>query len=137
MKRRLSRHSFLVKADGEVLVRGPFDGPLEGVGNEMLQEEMESLEGVLAESPSTFEDQTARILRLADPERVKLLGEFRKTYGFVLPFVYWLEEHTGRITLTLEEYGVLAKEYEDNGFAWSKELQERAEKRFGPSAKGV
>ncbi len=137
MKRGLSRHSFLVKGDGEVLVRGPFDGPLEGVSEEMLQEEMESLEGVLAESPSKFEDRAARILRLADPERAKLLGEFWKAYGFVLPFVYWLEEHTGRITLTLEEYGVLAKEYEDNGFAWSKELQERAEKRFGPSAKGV
>jgi hypothetical protein len=34
------------------------------------------------------------------------------------------------ITLTLQEYGSLAKEHEDNGFAWTKELQEQAEKRF-------
>ncbi len=141
VKRGLSRHSFLVKGDGEVLVRGPFDGPLEesGASEEMMRVEMESLERVLAKSPSEFEDQAARILRLADPQRVKLLGEFQKAYGFVLPFVYWQEssEGGGRITLTLEEYGILAKEFEDNGFKWGKELQERAEKRFGPSARGV
>ena len=135
-KRQLSRHSFLVKGDGEVLVRGPFDGPLEGVGEEMLREEMESLERVLAESQSEVEDQAARVLRQADPERSKLLMEFWNAHGFILPFVYWLEEHTGRLTLTLEEYGVLAKKYEDNRFAWSDELQEWAEKRFGPSAEG-
>ncbi|KAL2185709.1 hypothetical protein L209DRAFT_756948 [Thermothelomyces heterothallicus CBS 203.75] len=136
-KRGLSRHSFLVKGDGEVLVRGPFDGPPEEASEEMLRAEMESLERVLAKSPSEFEDQAARMLRLADPQRVKLLGEFQKAHGFVLPFVYWLEERAGRITLTLEEYNILAKEYEDNGFAWSKELQERAEKRFGLSAQGI
>ncbi len=123
-KRQLSRHSFLVKGDREVLVRGPFDGPLEGVDEEMLQEEIESLERVLAESQSEVEDQAARVLRQADPERSKLLTEFWNAHGFILPFVYWLEEHTGRLTLTLEEYGVLAKKYEDNGFAWSDELQE-------------
>ncbi len=136
-KGRLSRHSFLVKADGEVLVRGPFDGPPEGASEEMLRAEMESLERVLAKSPSEFEDQAARMLRMADPERVKLLGEFQKAHGFVLPFVYWLEQRAGSITLTVEEHGILAKEYDENGFAWSEELQERAEKRFGPSAKGV
>ncbi|KAK4232827.1 hypothetical protein C8A03DRAFT_39529 [Achaetomium macrosporum] len=136
-KRVLSRHSFLVKGDGEVLVRGPFDGPPEEASEEMLRAEMESLERVLAKSPSEFEDQAARILRLADPQRVKLLGEFQKAHGFVLLFVYWLEERAGHITLTLEEYSILAKEYEDNGFAWSKELQERAEKRFGLSAQEI
>lgn len=103
----------------------------------MLRPEMESLERVLAKSPSEFEDQAARMLRLADPQRVKLLGEFQKAHGFVLPFVYWLEERAGRITLTLEEYSILAKEYEDNGFAWSKDLQEWAEKRFGLSTQGI
>ena len=135
-KKQLSRHSFLVKGDGEVLVRGPFDRPLEGVGEEMLREEMESLERVLAESQSEVEDQAARVLRQADPQRSKLLMEFWNAHGFILPFVYWLEEHTGRLTLTLEEYGVLAKKYEDNRFAWSDELQEWAEKRFGPPAEG-
>ncbi|KAK4243042.1 hypothetical protein C7999DRAFT_45054 [Corynascus novoguineensis] len=123
-KRGLSRHSFLVKGDGEVLVRGPFDGPPEEAKT-------------LAKSPSEFEDQATRMLRLADPQRAKLLGEFQEAHGFVLPFVYWLEERTGRITLTVEEYSILAKEYEDNGFAWSRELQERAEKRFGLSGQGI
>ncbi|KAL2192539.1 hypothetical protein P885DRAFT_72886 [Corynascus similis CBS 632.67] len=124
-KRGLSRHSFLVKANGEE------------ASEEMLRPEVESLERVLAKSPSEFEDQAARMLRLADPQRVKLLGEFQKAHGFVLPFVYWLEERAGRITLTLEEYSILAKEYEDNGFAWSKDLQEWAEKRFGLSTQGI
>ncbi|KAK4150435.1 hypothetical protein C8A00DRAFT_36970 [Chaetomidium leptoderma] len=42
-----------------------------------------------------------------------------------------------RITLTLEQHGVLAKEFGQNGYRWTKELQGQAEKRFGPSVEGV
>ncbi|KAK4033585.1 hypothetical protein C8A01DRAFT_39954 [Parachaetomium inaequale] len=136
-KRRLSRHSFLVRDDGSVLVRGPFTGSPGEASEEVLRAEMESLERVLAQSPSAFENQVARMLRLADPQRVNLLGEFQKAHGVVVLFVYWQEELEGRITLTLEEHGILAKEYEDNDFAWTKELQEQAEKRFGPCAHEV
>ncbi|KAK4095901.1 hypothetical protein N658DRAFT_502181 [Parathielavia hyrcaniae] len=135
-KRQLGRHSFLVRDDGSVVVRGPFTGPPGEASEEVLRAEMESLERVLAQSPSAFEDQAARMLRLADPQRMDLLGKFQKAHGVVVPFVYWQEELEGQITLTLEEHGILAKEYEDNGFAWTKELQEQAEKQFGPSAKG-
>jgi hypothetical protein len=103
----------------------------------MGRAEMESLERVLAQSPSAFEDQVARMLRLADPLRLNLLGEFQKAHGVVVPFVYWQEERAGRIILTLEDHGILAKEYDTNGFCWTKELQEQAEKRFGPSAQGL
>ncbi|KAL2144065.1 hypothetical protein VTI28DRAFT_9676 [Corynascus sepedonium] len=133
--RRLSRESFLVREDGSVLVRGPFDGsPDEGVSEEVLAAEMESLERVLAQSPSAFEHQAAKMLRRADPGRVDMLSAFQKAHGFIVPFAVWQESRQGRITLTVEEHGILAKEYEDSGFKWTKEMQERAEKRFGPSA---
>ncbi|KAK3299870.1 uncharacterized protein B0H64DRAFT_2127 [Chaetomium fimeti] len=133
--RRLARESFLVREDGSVLVRGPFDGsPDEGVGEEVLQAEMESLERVLAQSPSAFERQAAKMLARADPGRVDMLSAFQKAHGFIVPFAVWQESRAGRITLTVEEHGILAKECEDSGFKWTKEMQERAEKRFGPSA---
>ncbi|KAK3934514.1 putative alpha-galactosidase a protein [Diplogelasinospora grovesii] len=125
-KRKLSRHSFLVRNDGSVLIQGPFTGSPEDVvdNDEVMKTEMESLEKVLARSPSVFEDQSARMLRLVDPQRMKMLEEFEKAHGFVVPFVHWQEsrEGGGRITLTLEQHGVLAKEYEENGFRWTKEL---------------
>lgn len=140
-KRQLSRHSFLVRNDGSVLVQGPFTGSPEDAGgnDEVMKTEMESLEKVLARSPSAFEDQSARMLRLVDPQRMKLLEEFEKAHGFVVPFVHWQESRGGggRITLTVEQHGVLAKEYRENGLRWTKELQEQAEKRFGPSAEAV
>ena len=136
VKRQLSRHSFLVRKDGSVLVQGPFTGPPEDHDNseELMKTEMESLKEVLARSPSIFEDQSARMLRMIDPQRVTLLEEFKKAHEFVVPFVYWQESYEGgrRITLTVEQHGVLAKEYEKSGFRWTKELQEQAEKRFGP-----
>jgi hypothetical protein len=90
----LRRHSFLVRGggDGGVLIQGPFfaGGAVEEDGGEegVMRREMESLEGVLAMSPSEFEDQAARMRRLVNPERVKMLGEFEKAHGFVVPFVY-------------------------------------------------
>ncbi|KAI5861163.1 hypothetical protein GGS23DRAFT_577422 [Durotheca rogersii] len=140
-KGQLSRHSFLVRHDGSVLIQGPFTGPPEEVGDisEAMKTEMESLEKVLALSPSTFEAQSARMRSLIDPQRIELLGEFEKAHGFVVPFVYWQEsrEGGGRITLTVEQHGVLAKECRENGFRWTKELQEQAERRFGPSVEAV
>ncbi|KAH6842736.1 hypothetical protein B0I37DRAFT_436487 [Chaetomium sp. MPI-CAGE-AT-0009] len=134
-QRRLGRESFLVREDGSVLVRGPFEGsPDEGGSEEVLGAEMESLERVLAQSPSAFEHQAAKMLRRADPGRVDMLSAFQKAHGFIVPFAVWQESRAGRITLTVEEHGILAKEYEDSGFKWTKEMQERAEKRFGPSA---
>ncbi|KAK4152458.1 hypothetical protein C8A00DRAFT_44508 [Chaetomidium leptoderma] len=96
------------------------------------------LEEALKQSPSDFEDQEADMLRLVDPQRVEILEAFQRVHGVVLPFVYWQEsrEGGGRITLSLEEHGVLVKEYEENGLRWTRELQEKAEERFGPSAKG-
>ncbi|KAK4154460.1 hypothetical protein C8A00DRAFT_14405 [Chaetomidium leptoderma] len=141
----LSRHSFLVREDGSVLIQGPFNTAAaaaaapedNAVG--MKKAEMESLENVLAQSPSVFEDQSARMLRLVDAQRMKVLGEFERAHGFVVPFVYWQEtrEGGGRITVTLEQHGILAKEHEENGFRWTGEFQEQAEKRFGPSVKGI
>ena len=140
-KRQLSRHSFLVRNDGSVLVQGPFTSPLENVSdvNKVMKTEMESLEKVLAQSPSLFEAQSARMLSLISPQRIELLDEFEKAHGFVVPFVFWQEscEGGGRITLTVEQHGVLAKEYQENGFRWTKELQEQAERRFGPSVAAV
>ena len=141
----LRRHSFLVREDGGgVLVQGPFvgEGPAwggEDVVAERMAAAMESLEAVLAVSPSEYEDQEARMLRMVDPERVRALGAFEEAHGLIVPFVYWQEsrEGGGRITLTLEQHGVLAKEYEENGFRWTKDLQEEAERRFRPSAEGV
>jgi hypothetical protein len=139
----LKRHSFLVNKDGSVVIRGPFthhDPAEESVDDlgEVMEAELDSLETVLAQSPSEFEDQSARMLRLVDPRRTKMLGQFERAHGLVVPFVYWQEssEGGGRITLTVEEHGVLAKEFEENGFRWTSELQQRAEERFGPSAKG-
>ena len=79
------------------------------------------------------------MLRMVDPERARALGAFEGAHGLVVPFVYWQEsrEGGGRITLTLEQHGVLAKEYGENGFRWTRDLQEEAEGRFGPSAEGV
>jgi hypothetical protein len=149
----LRRHSFLVRAgDGSVMMRGPYTGDPEQKEGEVLgffggaitreeimRREVESLEEVLKQSPSEFEDQEAEMLRLVDPQRVAILEAFQTVHGVVLPFVYWQEsrEGGGRITLSLEEHGVLVKEYEENGFRWTRELQEKAEERFGPSAKGV
>lgn len=142
----LARHSFLVRGDGggEVLVQGPFggllleDGDREEVMEKEMEKEMESLERVLGKTPSVFAGQAARMRRLMDPGRVRKLEEFETAHGFVLPFVYWQEseEGGGRITLTVEQHGVLAKEFEANGYRWTKELQGQAEKRFGPAAKG-
>jgi hypothetical protein len=136
VKRQLSRHSFLVRNDGSVLIQGPFTGPPEDVGeiDEIMKTETASLEKVLALSPSKFEAQSARMLSLINPQRIKLLDEFEKAHGFVVPFVYWLESCAGgrRIALTVEQHGVLAKEYQENGFRWTKELQEQSERRFGP-----
>ncbi|KAK4106191.1 hypothetical protein N658DRAFT_490796 [Parathielavia hyrcaniae] len=100
-----------------------------------MRRKMESLEEVLARSPSEFEDQAAVMCRLVDPRRRRKLDEFEKAHGYVVPFVYWQESGEGgeHITLTLEQHGVLAKEYEQNGYRWTKELQEQAVKRFGPS----
>lgn len=138
LKGRLRRHSFLVRGDGSVLIQGPFTGPLDdglfdNDKDQAMKMEMDSLEKELARSPSVFEDQSARMLRLVDPRRRKLLEELEKEHGFLVPFVYWQEScrEGGRITLTIEQHGVLAKEYEENGFRWTKELQEQAEKRFG------
>lgn len=72
---RLSRHSFLVSEHGSVMIQGPFTGSF--VEPEDLEDamtaEMESLEEVLARSPSVFEDQTAAMLRLIEPRRVRLV----------------------------------------------------------------
>lgn len=65
-KGQLSRHSFLVREDGSVMIQGPFSsssGDAEGV-EDAMRAEMESLEEVLARSPSVFEDQAAAMLRL-------------------------------------------------------------------------
>lgn len=68
-KRQLSRDSFLVRNDGSVLIRGPFTGPPEDVGDidEVMKTEMETLEKVLALSPFKFEAQSARMLSLINP----------------------------------------------------------------------
>lgn len=137
----LSRHSFLVREDGSVIIQGPFSGSFgdpEGF-EDIMTAEMESLEEVLARSPSVFEDQAAATLRLIDPRRTRLLEDFERAHGVVVPFVYWQESQKGggRITLTVEQHGVLADEYKANGFGWSEELQEQAEKRFGPSAEAA
>ncbi|KAK3900967.1 hypothetical protein C8A05DRAFT_16788 [Staphylotrichum tortipilum] len=143
-KAPLRRHSFLVRKDGSVLLQGPFVG--EGSAweggdtvTDRMAAAMESLEVVLATSPSEYENREARLLRMVDPERKRALDAFEEAHGLIVPFVYWQEsrEGGGRITLTLEQHGVLAKEFEENGFRWSKELQEEAERRFGPSAEGV
>lgn len=70
-KGRLSRHSFLVLEDGSVIIQGPFTGSFGEPEDleEAMRAEMESLEGVLAQSPSVFEDQAAAMLRLIDPRR--------------------------------------------------------------------
>ncbi|KAK4105948.1 hypothetical protein N658DRAFT_460013 [Parathielavia hyrcaniae] len=138
--RELKRHSFLVKTDGSVVIRGPFtynDVPAEESVDELgevMEAELDSIETVLAQSPSEFEEQPARMLRLVDPRRTKMLDEFERAHGLVVPFVYWQEssEGGGRITLTVEEHGVMAREFEKNGFRWTSELQQRAEERFGP-----
>ncbi len=132
-QRRLSRESFLVREDGSVLVRGPFEAsPDKGVSEEHLRAEMESLERVLAQSPSAFERQIAKMLWRAEPSR-DMLSAFQKAHGFIVPFAVWQDSQIGRVTLTVEEHGILAKEYEDSGFRWTDEMQERAEKRVGPA----
>lgn len=140
-KGQLSRHSFLVREDGSVMLQGPFTGnfgPAEQT-EENMRAEMESLEEVLARSPSVFEEQQAALLKLIDPRRVKLLEDFEKAHGLIVPFVYWQESKKGggRITLTVEQHGVLAEEYKRNGFGWTDELQQQAEKRFGPSVEAT
>lgn len=140
-KGQLSRHSFLVREDGSVMIQGPFSSSSEdseGIEDSM-RAEMESLEEVLARSPSVFEDQAAAMLRLTDSRRVRLFEDFQKAHDVVVPFVHWQESQKGggRITLTVEQHGVLAEEYKANGFRWTEELQEQAEKRFGPSAEAV
>lgn len=70
-KGQLSRHSFLVREDGSVMIQGPFSsssGDAEGV-EDAMRAEMESLEEVLAKSPSVFEDQAAAMLRLINPQK--------------------------------------------------------------------
>ncbi|KAK7710329.1 hypothetical protein SLS64_005914 [Diaporthe eres] len=65
-KGQLSRHSFLVREDGAVMIQGPFassSGDAEGI-EDAMRAEMESLEEVLARSPSVFEDQAAAMLKL-------------------------------------------------------------------------
>lgn len=65
-KGELSRHSFLVRDDGSVMIQGPFSSSsedAEGV-EDAMRAEMESLEEVLARRPSVFEDQAAAMLRL-------------------------------------------------------------------------
>lgn len=138
-KGRLSRHSFLVLQNGCVMIQGPFTGSF-GEPEDLedsMRTEMESLDEVLARSPSEFEDQAAAMLRLIDPRRVRLMEEFERVHGVLVPFVYWQESQKGggRITLTVEQHGLLAEEYKANGFCWTEELQEQAEKRFGPSKK--
>lgn len=140
-KGHLSRHSFLVREDGSAMIQGPFSssfGDAEGT-EDAMRAEMESLEGVLARSPSVFEDQAAAMLRLINPRRTRLLEEFQKAHGVLVPFVYWQESRKGggRITLTVEQHGVLAEEYKSNGYRWTDELQEHAEKRFGPSVEAA
>ncbi|KKY31878.1 putative alpha-galactosidase a [Diaporthe ampelina] len=85
---------------------------------EAMRAEKEGLEEVLAWSPSVFEDQAAAMLRRVDPRRESQKGG-------------------ARITLTVEQHGVLSEGYKANGFRWTDELQEQAEKRFGPSAEAV
>jgi len=137
-KGKLSRHAFLVREDGSVMMQGEFGSPPDDPADQerIMKAEMESLEGILSESPSAFEDQMARTLRLIDPERQKLLNEFHEVHGVILSFVFWQEsrEGGGRITLTLEQHGVLVREFEENGYRWTKELQESARERFGPAA---
>lgn len=140
-KGRLSRHSFLVLEDGSVMIQGPFTGSFgepEDLEDAMTAE-MEGLEEVLARSPSVFEDQAAAMVRLIDPRRVRLMEDFEKAHGVLVPFVDWQESQKGggRITLMVEQHGVLAEEYKANGFFWTEELQDQAEKRFGPSAEVV
>lgn len=141
VKGRLSRHSFFVLEDGSVMIQGPFAGSF-GEAEDLedaMRAEMESLEEVLARTSSMFEDQAAAMLRLIDPRMVRLMEEFERAHGILVPFVYWQESQKcgGRITLTVEQHGVLAEEYKANGFCWTDELQEQAEKRFGPSAEAV
>ncbi len=139
-KGKLSRHVFLLREDGTVMMQGDFGYPLDDPADlaRVMTAEMESLEEVLSESPSKFEDQAAGILRLIDPERQRILDAFDKAHGVVLPIVFWQEsrEGGGRITLTVEQHGELVQEYKANGYRWTKELRERAQERFGP-AKGV
>jgi hypothetical protein len=123
------------------MIQGPFTGCF-GDDEETEQNtraEMESLGEVLARSPSVFEDQAAVMLRLIDPRRRTLLEEFETAHGFIVPFVYWQEsqEGGGRITLTVEQHGVLAEEFKQNGFRWTDDLQNIAEKRFGPSVEAA
>ncbi len=139
----LRRHSFLVREDGGVLIQGPFLGEGPGWRGEeaavdCMAAAMESLEAVLATNPSEYEDQEARLLRLVDSERARALDAFEEAHGLIVPFVYWQESREGgRITLTLEQHGVLAKEYEGNGFCWTKNLQKEAEGQFGSLVEGV
>ncbi|KAI3395960.1 hypothetical protein diail_599 [Diaporthe ilicicola] len=139
----LRRHSFLVRSDGSVLVQGPFTRGPDDIGediDEVMSAEMESLETVLARSPPEFEGQWADVLRqVNDPDRMMLFREFEDTHGFCVPFVYWQDSRKGggHITLTVEQHGVLARRYEENGFRWTEELQEQAEKEFGPTAEAV
>ncbi|KAG6354625.1 hypothetical protein INS49_004643 [Diaporthe citri] len=70
-KGQLSRHSFLVREDGSVMVQGPFSSSsrdAEGI-EDAMSGEMESLEGVLARSPSVFEDQAEAMLKLVGARR--------------------------------------------------------------------
>ena len=51
-------------------------------------------------------------------------------------FVYRQEESSvgdGLITLTLEQRGVMARQYEHDEYRWTTGLLEQAEIRFGPS----
>lgn len=136
-KGQLSRHSFLVREDGSVMLQGPFTGNFGSAEQteENMRAEMESLEHVLARSPSVFEEQEEALLKLIDPRRVKLLEEFERAHGLIVPFVYWQESEKGggRIMLTVEQHGELAEKYRQNGFGWTDELQKQAEKRFCPS----
>lgn len=140
-KGQLSRHSFLVREDGSVTIHGPFTGNFgdEEEIEENMDTEMKRLDEVLSRRPSIFEDQAAATLNLVDPERRKLLAEFETGYGFIVPFVYWQEseEGGGRITLTVEQPGVLAEEFRQNGFSWTEAIQNRAEKRFGSAIEAV
>lgn len=140
-KGQLSRRSFLVREDGSVTIHGPFTGNFgdEEIIKENMDTEMKSLDEALSRRPSILEDSAAARLNLVDSGRRKLLEEFEKAHGFIVPFVYWQEsgEGGGRITLTVEQHGVLAEEFRQNGFSWTEGLQKRAERRFGPALEAV
>lgn len=70
---------------------------------------------------------------------MRLFEDNQKAHKVVVLFVHWQESQKGGglIMLTTEQHGVLAEEYKANGFRWTEEHQQQAEKRFGPSAKAV